>query len=285
MNTGEAENKGRLYVVATPIGNLEDITLRALNTLRQIDLIVAEDTRRTRQLCNRFGITTRLRPLHAHSNPQTVELCVREMLEGARLALVSDAGTPLVSDPGAALVQAALRLSIKVEAIPGPSAITAALSIAGINFDHFRFVGFLPRGGSRRSRLIQEIADDRSAIVLFESPNRVGRTLAELAEYLKNRPVAVCRELTKLHEEVVRGSAAELAERFGQSTRGEITLIIEGRSEEKESEPVDVDLMIGAALDRGMRALDIAKKLAKETNLSRGELYAQIVAAKKVRGE
>jgi 16S rRNA (cytidine1402-2'-O)-methyltransferase len=261
--TADAARVGRLSIVTTPIGNLEDLTLRALRTLKEAHLILAEDTRRTGKLCKHYGIITRLRPFHAHSNPQTVARCVHELLQGGHLALVTDAGTPLISDPGAVLVREALKQSVAVETIPGPSAVTAALSVSGIEFDSFCFVGFLPRSGAARRRALQNIAEDQNAVVLFESPKRVGRTLAELAELLESdRPVAVCRELTKVHEEVSRGSAAELAKRFQDGTLGEVTLVVGGRVL-RSDEPCafDIDQRITELLDQGLSARDVTRTL------------------------
>jgi 16S rRNA (cytidine1402-2'-O)-methyltransferase len=218
---------GKLSVVATPIGNLEDVTLRALRVLREAEAILAEDTRRTRHLCTHHGIATRLEAFHAHSSPERLERVVDRLAQGAHLALVTDAGTPGISDPGVRLVRAASERGIVVEAIPGPSALAAALSIAGVPCDPFRFVSFLPRGGGKRRRALEAIAAEPGATVLFESPHRLHATLAELAELLgTDREAAVCRELTKMHEEVVRAPLGELRDRFAEGVRGEITLIV-----------------------------------------------------------
>jgi 16S rRNA (cytidine1402-2'-O)-methyltransferase len=206
---------GLLSLVATPIGNLEDITLRALRTLREADAILAEDTRRTGVLTSHHGISTRLRSLHAHTGEGQLDAIAAELAAGARFALVSDAGTPVVSDPGHALVERAVALGVTVEGIPGPSAVTTAVAVSGLPCDHFRFVGFLPRSGSKRSSALESIIQDSGASVFFEAPQRVGKTLAELAALaLPERRAAACRELTKLHEEVRRGTLTELAEYF-----------------------------------------------------------------------
>lgn len=218
---------GRLSVLGTPIGNLEDITLRALRVLREADGVLAEDTRRTRVLCQHHGIDARLRSLHAHSSPDKVRRVVDELRAGAHLAMVTDAGTPAVSDPGVRLVRQAADEGVTVEAIPGPSALTAALSIAGISCDPFRFVGFLPRTGGKRRRVMEAIAADTGATALFESPHRLHKTLTELIEHLgPDREAAVCRELTKLHEEVRRAPLQELATHYADGTKGEITLLL-----------------------------------------------------------
>jgi 16S rRNA (cytidine1402-2'-O)-methyltransferase len=278
--TTDAKGAGRLSIVATPIGNLEDLTLRALRTLKEANLIVAEDTRRTGKLCRHYGIETRLRPLHAHSSAHAVERCVQELLRGEHLALVTDAGTPLISDPGLALVQAASERAIAVETIPGPSAVMAALTAAAIAFDSFRFIGFLPRSGSHRQRAIEKVIQETDTVVLFESPKRVGRTLAQLAERLDtSRPVAVCRELTKLHEEVVRASAAELAERFRDGTLGEVTIVIGGRDNNTDGPSKDdIDRLITGYLDQGMTARDITRAIGSHKTLSRHDIYTRVIA-------
>jgi 16S rRNA (cytidine1402-2'-O)-methyltransferase len=226
----DARQSGVLWVVATPIGNLEDITLRALRVLREADAVLAEDTRTTRKLLERHGISTPLRTHHAHSSEGSVARMVEELRAGARLALVTDAGTPLVSDPGAALVSAAAAAGVRVEPVPGPSATLAAISVAGVRADGFRFVGFLPRAGGRRRAALRRVADDPLTTVLFEAPPRTARTLADLAAACgEDRPAALCRELTKAFEEVARGTLADLARRAERGVRGEVTIVVEGR--------------------------------------------------------
>ncbi|MBC7171134.1 MAG: 16S rRNA (cytidine(1402)-2'-O)-methyltransferase [Polyangiaceae bacterium] len=273
---------GRLSIVATPIGCLADITLRALDVLRAADRVLAEDTRRTRVLLTHHGITTRTESFHAHSPDAKVDSLVAEMLAGAHLALVSDAGMPLLSDPGGLLVRAAAEAGVRVEAIPGPSAITTALVVSALVCDEFRFVGFLPRAGSRRERALARIAADEATTVLFESPKRLGRTLRDLEDCLgPTRRIAVCRELTKVHEEVARGTASELLERFGDETRGEVTLVVEGRSEEeeaKEETPLDADALLEELLGKGLGAKEVAFELARATGLPRKEAYRRVVA-------
>jgi 16S rRNA (cytidine1402-2'-O)-methyltransferase len=237
VSQGPDTTRGRLSVLGTPIGNLEDITLRALRILREADGILAEDTRRTRVLCRHHGIDTPLSSFHAHSSPDKLKRVVDNLRGGAHLVLVTDAGTPGVSDPGVRLARAASDADIPVEAIPGPSALTAALSAAGIACDPFRFVGFLPRAGGKRRRALESIATETGATVVFESPHRLHRTLEELASLLGDaREAAVCRELTKLHEEVVRGTLRELSDHFAPGTRGEITLVIAPPDKKKNAQ-------------------------------------------------
>jgi 16S rRNA (cytidine1402-2'-O)-methyltransferase len=270
---------GKLSIVATPIGNLEDITLRALRTLREAQTVLAEDTRRTRILLNHHDIRTPLRSLHAHSGPQAIEQCVTELLAGAHLALVTDAGTPIVSDPGAPLVAAAAERSITIEAIPGPSAVTAALTVSAIACDGFRFFGFLPRTGKSRRAALAQIAASEVASVVFESPQRIARTLGDLAELAgPSREAAVCRELTKLHEEVARGDLSTLQARFAQNARGEITLVVAAADPRDEEGLVDADARAQELLADGESPRDAARKLAQETGMPKREAYALIQA-------
>lgn len=272
-----SNTKGKLSVVATPIGNLEDITLRALRTLREASVVLAEDTRRTRGMLTHHGISTPLRSLHAHSASHVIDQCVAELVAGAHLALVTDAGTPLVSDPGAPLIAAAVSEGIEIESIPGPSAVTAALAVAGIRCDGFRFFGFLPRTGKSRRTALSQIASNDGASVIFESPQRIGRTLGELVELVgPARSAAVCRELTKLHEEVVRGDLAALAERFAGDVRGEITLIVAGADHASDVSLIDPDERATELLQTGLSARDAARKLAEETGLPKREAYALV---------
>jgi 16S rRNA (cytidine1402-2'-O)-methyltransferase len=279
--TGAAAT-GTLYVVATPIGNLEDITLRALRVLREVDAILAEDTRHTRRLCERHGVGTPLRAFHAHSSPQVLARIVAELVGGARLALVSDAGTPLVSDPGAALVAEAAAQGVRVEALPGASAPLTALAVAGLRADGFRFVGFFPRSGGRRTRALERLARDPLTTVLFEAPGRVGDTLRDLARVAGDtRRAAVCRELTKAFEEIARGPLGALATRFADGARGEVTIVVEGLgadAPETADDAVDGDALVRDALATGASVKDAARRLAEATRLGRREAYQRALA-------
>lgn len=276
---------GRLSIVATPIGNLEDITLRALRVLREADTILAEDTRHTRKLCAHHDITGPLRAFHAHSSERAVEQCVAELAGGAHFALVSDAGTPLISDPGANLVRAARSAGIQVEAIPGPSAVATGLCVSGIPFDSYRFVGFLPRSGGRRKESLSRIAKAREASVFFEAPRRLVQTLADLSQATgESRQVAVCRELTKLHEEVVQGSLAEVIARLSEGeVRGEITVVVQGEAAEAAAardKPTEADLddTIRQALAAGRSPRDVARDLSTLHGLKRREVYTRVLS-------
>lgn len=217
---------GTLYVVATPIGNLEDITLRALRVLGSVDLVAAEDTRTTRKLLAHHKISARLTSYHAHSGPAKVEQIVKA-LETGDVALVGEAGTPCISDPGYPLVRAALERGHVVASIPGPSALTAAAAASGLPVDRLVFLGFLPRRPGRRRAALAERGEEPAALVLFEAPHRLRATLAEVLAVLGDRPVAVCRELTKLHEEIFHGTITAALAHFAEP-RGEFTLVIEG---------------------------------------------------------
>ena len=224
MSGGPAVEAGQLVVCPTPIGNLEDVTLRVLAALRQADLIACEDTRRTRVLLDRYGVKARLVSYHEHNEERRAAELVERMKGGATVALVSDSGMPLVSDPGYVLVRACAAAGLAVEVLPGPSAVLAALVASALPVDRWRFAGFLPR---KRGELRRVLAEPGGTLVAFESPRRVPATLAVLAELDPGREVAVCRELTKTHEEVVRGSAAELAELYsGSPPRGEVVLVV-----------------------------------------------------------
>ncbi len=220
---------GCLYLVATPIGNLEDITLRALRVLREVDVVAAEDTRRARVLFSRFAIETPTFSLFEGNEARRLEEVVARLRAGEAVAMISEAGTPALSDPGWRTVRRCLEEGLAIDVIPGASAITTALLLSGLPSDRFRWLGFLPRKGRRRRELIDEIHTSLETVVLFEAPGRCGATLAELAAVLGERPAAVCRELTKLHQEALREPLSALAARFAdRPPRGEVTLVIGG---------------------------------------------------------
>ena len=274
---------GTLHVVATPIGNLEDVTLRALRALREADLVLAEDTRHTRVLLTHHGIAAnRLVSLHAHNEAARCARALEVLDAGGQVALCSDAGTPLLSDPGARLVAAAADAGHAVSPVPGPTAIAAALCVSGIDPARFSFAGFLPRKTKERRALLAELAPRPDALVFFESPRRIGATLRELAEALGDRRACVARELTKLHEELARGTLSELAARFADGARGEITLVVEGASTRASagasSADVDLDSAIRARLARGEGVREIAAALASSSGMPRRQLYARALA-------
>jgi 16S rRNA (cytidine1402-2'-O)-methyltransferase len=222
-------SSGVLHIVSTPIGNLEDVTSRAVRVLREADLIVAEDTRRTAGLLARHGIQTSLLSFHAHNEHARVETVLEQLAAGARVALVSDAGTPLLSDPGALLVARAIERGIRVEAVPGPSAILAALVTSGLTGNGFMFLGFPPSKAASRRRFFETFRDIEQPIVIFEAPHRLVASLRDLLHTVGDRRIAVSRELTKIHEEHLRGRLSEILQHIGAiAPRGEFTIVIEG---------------------------------------------------------
>jgi 16S rRNA (cytidine1402-2'-O)-methyltransferase len=265
---------GRLVVCPTPIGNLEDVTLRVLAALRDADLVACEDTRRTRVLLDRYGVQGKLVSYHEHNERARASELVARMQDGAVVALVSDAGMPLVSDPGFVLVQACVAAGLAVEVLPGPSAPLAALVASALPAETWRFVGFLPRKPSA------ETFAGADTLVGFESPRRLAATLAVLAAADPDRPAAVCRELTKLHEEVARGTAGELAARYAEEEpRGEIVLVVAGAPD------APADAVPEAALDAlarlvaaGARARDAAGVVADLTGVAKNALYRAFTA-------
>jgi 16S rRNA (cytidine1402-2'-O)-methyltransferase len=277
---------GTLYVVATPIGNLGDLTLRAVETLRAADRVIAEDTRRTRGLLSHLGIAGKpLDRLDAHAAVEDVARAIERLAAGERAALVTDAGTPVVSDPGTALVRAAVDAGIPVVPVPGPCAAVAALSVSGLAAGGFRFVGFLPRSGPERRAAIALVAATPEPVVIYEAPQRIAETLADLARPMPDRAAMVARELTKVHEELVRGMVAELAA-AEREWLGEITLVLGAAPPAAEARASDeeVDRRIDEGLARGRRAKDLAEELALETGRPRREVYARIVARRGARG-
>jgi 16S rRNA (cytidine1402-2'-O)-methyltransferase len=270
-----------LYLVATPIGNLEDVSLRALKVLEAAEVVLAEDTRRTRVLLNRHGVAAKPVSLHAHNEAARVSQVLAVLDGGGDAALVSDAGTPLISDPGDRLVAAALEAGHSVVPIPGASALLAALAAAGLPAVPFTFVGFLPRRSGECDRVLESLRDRRDTLIFFESPRRVAKTLARLQEAFGDRRACVARELTKLHEEFARGLLSELAERFAEGARGECTLVVEGASEAAAvlSER-ELDATIRALIAEGRSSREISDRLATSSGLPKREIYARVVGLK-----
>ena len=232
----DPRRKGILYVVSTPIGNLEDITLRALRVLRQAHLVAAEDTRRTGLLLKHFDIHAPLTSYFEGNEMKKRETILVRLKEGQDVALVSDAGTPGISDPGFRLIQKAIEEKIPVIPVPGPSAVTAALSVAGLPTDTFLFRGFLPHKSKKRRELLQEVAEARETLIFYESPHRLSATLTDVLETLGDREVALARELTKVYEEVLRGTVSEIQRVIAtRKLKGEITLIVSGKTRKGES--------------------------------------------------
>lgn len=271
---------GTLSIVATPLGNLEDITARALRVLRACDLIAAEDTRVTRKLLAHFDIHTPLTAYHAHTSEGRQESLLAQIVGGKWVALVSDAGTPGISDPGAELIAAAVAAGVRVEPIPGPSAVIAALAASGLPTARFVFEGFLPRTRGDRWERVAEIAREPRTVVLYEAPTRLAETLTELAKATGDaRRVAVAREVTKKFEEFRRGTLAEVAAHFRAAPpRGECTLVLEGAPAASASEPdADPEALLRDALARGQSPRDAAREVARVTGLPRNEMYAVVL--------
>jgi 16S rRNA (cytidine1402-2'-O)-methyltransferase len=278
---------GILFIVATPIGNLEDVTQRALRVLAEVDLIACEDTRRTRVLLNHFGIKTRTISYHEHNERGRTEQICKLLVAGKNVALVSDAGTPLINDPGFRLTNAVIELNLPVVPIPGPTALVSALVASGLPSDQFFFAGFLPARANARRAKLDELRMIPATLVFYEAPHRIAATLADALEVLGNRPAAVARELTKIHEEIARGTLRDLVQRFGESARGEMVLLISGAETEEaattaETAPASRRL-IGrvSELEReGLDAKAALKKAARELGIKRAEAYRLLVAQK-----
>jgi 16S rRNA (cytidine1402-2'-O)-methyltransferase len=261
-----------LVVCATPIGNLEDVTLRLLAELRAADVVLCEDTRHTRGLLERHGIEARLLSYHEHNEAARTSELLPRLEAGERMALVSDAGMPGVSDPGARIVRAALDAGVPVTVLPGPSAVETALVASGLVADRYQFVGFLPRGAKALTDLWEELSAWRWPVVAFESPGRLPATLRSLAAVDAARQVGVCRELTKRFEEIARGTAAELAERFAQPPKGEITLVIGSAPARVVDEPAAL-AAVAELVEAGLPRKRAAELVSQLTGASRNRLY------------
>ncbi len=272
---------GTLFLVATPIGNLEDVTLRALRVLAEVELLLAEDTRRTRTLLARHGVRARPHALHAHNEAARIGRVLDALERGGSVALVCDAGTPLVSDPGERLVAAALAAGFAVSPVPGASALPAALAVSGLPPIPASFLGFPPRRAGERRALLASLAARPDTLVFFESPRRLPATLRELQAALGDRPACVARELTKLHEEVARGLLSELALRFAGGARGEVTLVVAGAPAGAGALPepgASLDAEIRDQLVAGASSREVAARLARRFARPRREVYARVVA-------
>jgi 16S rRNA (cytidine1402-2'-O)-methyltransferase len=269
---------GTLYVVATPIGNLEDITLRALRVLREADLIACEDTRQTRKLLDHYGIQKPTVSYHEHNEAARAAELVEKLEGGATVALVSDAGTPLISDPGYRLVTTAVEKGIRVEPLPGASALLTALAGSGLATDEFHFGGFLPARSAQRKKALARLKDISSTLVFYEAPHRVLETLADIEEVFGGRPLVLARELTKIHEEFLRGTAAEL--RCARiPLKGEFTLLI-GKAQASEVDDVrPIPVAVNAYIGAGMSRMDAMKAVARERGLSKRDVYREMEEA------
>ena len=282
--SGRGVRPGTLYVVATPLGNLEDITLRALRVLKAVDLIAAEDTRHTRKLLAHYGIGTPLTSYYDHIERRRAPQLVEALRTGQSIALVSDAGTPGIADPGYHLVCAAIAAGVAVEPVPGPSAVTAALSVSGLPTDRFAFEGFVPSRHGARQKFFAALAGEERTLVVYEAARRLPACLAAVRDTLGDRPIVMVRELTKMFEEILRGRVTEvlpaLAQRAGGAgVRGEVTLLIAGaeaRAAEVSAE--DLDTVIERLRSEGLSVREISRVLARERGLSRRQVYQAALA-------
>lgn len=274
-------DKGNLYLCATPIGNLEDITFRALKTLEEVHIIAAEDTRRTKKLLTHFNIKNSLISYHRFNKESQGRILMNMLLEGKNIALVSDAGMPGISDPAYELVREAVDNDINIIPIPGASALTAALAASGLRTDAFYFQGFLPRKKRERINTLEELAELEATLVLYEAPHRLAETLRDMSQVMGNRKAAAARELTKKHEEFKRGTLEELAQHFiSVQVKGEITLIVEGASHEEKEEEAGLEALAREVLEnvsRGASKKEEMKRLAGRTGISKKELYKAVL--------
>jgi 16S rRNA (cytidine1402-2'-O)-methyltransferase len=268
---------GTLYIVATPLGNLEDITLRAIRVLKEVAVIACEDTRRTVKILNRYEIRTPLFIFHEYNKVRAGASLLRRLRDGESVALVSDAGTPAISDPGFELVRETIGAGIHIEVVPGPSALVAALVVSGLPTDHFTFEGFLPVRREKRRKAMEALASETRTMIFYESPQRLAAFLRDAEEMFGDRQACVVRELTKVHEEILRGTIPELCAEISrrESVLGEITLVIGGGAKTVE---LSVEEVVRAALegDSGS-SRDLAREIAGRTGLSRKEVYAEIL--------
>jgi len=281
LRGGEALS-GTLYLVATPIGNLEDITFRAVRLLKEADLIACEDTRQTRKLLDHYGIAKPTVSYHEHNEAERAPELTAKLLDGTTVALVSDAGMPLISDPGYRLVRAAIDNGIRVEAVPGASAVSTALAASGLATDSFYFGGFLPAKSGQRLRTLEALKDETATLIFYEAPHRIVETLAAIEQALGNRPVVVARELTKLHEEFLRGTASEVRAALDtrETVKGEITLLIGKRTGVTEDDTPLADA-VDACVAQGMSRMEAIKTVAHRRGLPKRAVYGDLEKLKR----
>lgn len=275
---------GKLYVVGTPIGNLGDMTYRAVETLEKVDFICAEDTRVTAKLLNYFEIKKPLVSYHEHNAKQTGEQILNRIVAGENAAVVTDAGMPCISDPGELLVKLCAENDVPVEVVPGPSAVVSALAISGLSTSRFQFEGFLSTTKKQRFEHLASVKNCTNTLIFYEAPHKLLSTLTDMLEYLGNRKISLCRELTKIHEEVKRTTLSEAVEFYTENKpKGEFVLVIEGADEQSlaPSETLEQALeQVKALVEKGMRGADACKQIAKATGFSKGDLYAKLLEEK-----
>ncbi len=272
------EDIGALYVVATPIGNLEDITLRAINILKEVDLIAAEDTRHTLKLLNHLNISKTLISYHRHNENIKTDILIKELKQGKNIALVSDAGTPGICDPGEEVIKKCIEEDIKVISIPGPCALINALICSGLDTKEFVFIGFLPLNKKNRKEKLKEIENITKTIILYEAPHKLEKTLKDLKEIIGNRKIVLARELTKIHEEYIREDINSLMEK-AKAIKGEIVLIIEGAEKKEESDLLELSLEEHYEYykQKGLNKKEIIKQIAKDRNVNKNEIYQKFL--------
>jgi len=275
---------GSLYIVPTPIGNLEDITFRAVRVLKEVDLIAAEDTRHTQVLLNHYDIRTSVTSYHEHNERGKARELVEQLRQGRSIALLSDAGTPMISDPGYRLVVEAIRAAVQVIPLPGPSAVTAALSAAGLPTDRFGFEGFLPAKKSERRSALEALKKDTKTLIFYEAPHRLKETLADMAEIFGDREVAIGREISKVHEEFLRGALREILATVEQQTvRGEITLVVQGATSGAPVSEEGVISEIRQLAENGMRVKEISELVGAHHGISKREVYRLALRVKNLK--
>ncbi len=272
---------GLLYLVATPIGNLEDMTFRAVRILGEADLVACEDTRQTRKLLEHYGIHKPAVSYHEHNEAKRTGELIERLRAGAVIALVSDAGMPLISDPGYRLVNASIANGIPVQPVPGPSAALAALSGSGLATESFRFCGFLPAKAGQRLRALESLAGETATLIFYEAPHRILETLEAIGQVFGARPVVVARELTKIHEEFLRGTAGEICAQLAArgAVKGEITLLV-GKSESSPADDTPADEAVAALMRGGAPRMDAIKQVARQRGLSKRALYDRLLHEK-----
>jgi 16S rRNA (cytidine1402-2'-O)-methyltransferase len=276
---------GVLYIVATPIGNLEDITLRALRVLKEVDLIAAEDTRHTRILLSHYDIRTPLTSYHEHNERTKAQPLVKRLLGGENIALVSDAGTPAISDPGYRLVVDAIYAGIRVIPLPGAAALAAALSAGGLPTDRFAFEGFLPAKKQERRARLQELKNDARTLVFYEAPHRLNESLQDMQQIMGEREIVVGRELSKVHEEFLRGTVSEVVARFAdREVKGEITIVVRGSTDGCQVSEAEVKAEIRRLGAAGMGVKEISQLLGERHQLSKREVYRMVLKLKGSKG-
>lgn len=274
----EEIKKGHLYIVATPIGNLEDITLRAINILKDVDIIAAEDTRHTLKLLNHFEISKPLISYHRHNEDIKTEVLIKELINGKDIALVSDAGTPGICDPGEEIIKECIEQNIEVIPIPGACAMINALICSGISTKEFIFIGFLPLNKKLRKEKLEEIQKANKTLILYEAPHKLESTLKDLSTILEDRKIVLAREITKIHEEFIRGDIEFLIEK-SKEIKGEIVLIIEANNKKEENKLLDLSLEEHYKYyeNQGLEKKEIIKKIAKDRNVNKNEIYKNFI--------